>query len=101
MKADYEEARRIVRRQNETKILQDQEAFKRAVYGDTMREESVAYNNAAKGLSGSTLKAYDADESEDDEDEIIMKFRAQRLSQMRENSKLPQFGRVIEVCFHC
>ncbi|CAK9030862.1 Phosducin-like protein (PHLP) [Durusdinium trenchii] len=66
VKADYEEAKMIMRRRNETKRLQDAENFKRE------------------------------DNSDDsDDEEFLAMYRAQRVNQMTSLNELPKFGRVI------
>ena len=101
VKADYEEATRIVRRQNETKALKAKEAFKTAVYGKQMQGESLSYNNTykinKKNIMGTTVKSYDADSENEDEDAILLEFRQKRLAQMKSKAALPKFGRVIRV----
>mmetsp|Transcript_19100 Transcript_19100/g.48297 ORF Transcript_19100/g.48297 Transcript_19100/m.48297 type:complete len:366 (-) Transcript_19100:68-1165(-) len=103
VRADYNEARHIMRRRNETKRMQDEEAFKRAAYGSKLNGESVSFSSNAKGLAGSHLQKYDADEednsagSDSDDEEFLAAYREQRLRKLQGFTQLPQFGRVIYV----
>mmetsp|Transcript_13722 Transcript_13722/g.16629 ORF Transcript_13722/g.16629 Transcript_13722/m.16629 type:complete len:326 (-) Transcript_13722:138-1115(-) len=101
VKADYEEAKRIVRRQNETKVLRDQEYLKQTVYASTTDQASISYsstkNQQNEGEQESIVKDYDADEESDDDEKVLLQMRKLRLQQLREAASLPQFGRPIEV----
>lgn len=106
VKADYEEAKAIMRRRNETKKLQDLESFRRQAYGATTTEESISYNSLAqRGLTGSHVRKYDADaednsddaDSDDDDGAFLEAYRQARMQQMSGFHSLPQFGRVIAV----
>mmetsp|Transcript_19101 Transcript_19101/g.48301 ORF Transcript_19101/g.48301 Transcript_19101/m.48301 type:complete len:184 (-) Transcript_19101:744-1295(-) len=89
VRADYNEARHIMRRRNETKRMQDEEAFKRAAYGSKLNGESVSFSSNAKGLAGSHLQKYDADEednsagSDSDDEEFLAAYREQRLRKLQ------------------
>jgi hypothetical protein len=88
--ADYEEARRITKRRNETKALKQREAWKRQGYG-------------AKGVSSLTQQQQKPHESDDEESEdeeelmLLQKLKASRLQQLSMTSGLPQFGELISV----
>uniref|UniRef100_A0A7S3PR85 Phosducin domain-containing protein n=1 Tax=Aplanochytrium stocchinoi TaxID=215587 RepID=A0A7S3PR85_9STRA len=99
VKADYEEAQRIIRRQNETKVLKDREEFRRQALGNSSSGTSLSYASQKKGISGSLVKSYDADDEIeiDDGEAIILKMRKMRLQQMKELAALPQWGRVLQV----
>ncbi|GBG33219.1 Phosducin-like protein [Hondaea fermentalgiana] len=107
VKADYEEAKAIMRRRIETKKLQDLEAFKRQGYGATTTEESISYHSRAqRGLVGSHVRKYDADaednsdedgDSDDDDEAFLAAYRQHRMDQMSGLNALPKFGRVIPV----
>jgi hypothetical protein len=80
------------RAQNETKRLQDLEAFKRAVYGSTTQDASVSWS--ATHAAG---EAQHESEDSEDEEEFLSAFRSQRIAELRGFNQLPQFGRVLPV----
>mmetsp|Transcript_5429 Transcript_5429/g.8409 ORF Transcript_5429/g.8409 Transcript_5429/m.8409 type:complete len:345 (+) Transcript_5429:279-1313(+) len=100
VKADYEEAKLIQRRRNETKKLIDLELYKRAAYGSTTTDASISLNANPDIVAGVHLQKYDADEednSDDSDDEFLNAYRQQRMSQLESMAKQAQFGRVLYV----
>ena len=85
--ADYEEARRITARRNETKALKAREAWKRAGYGQ--KEMPLKEGSASKQTQASK---HSDDEDSDDEDAFFEKFRQLRLQQFSSTAGLPEFG---------
>jgi hypothetical protein len=85
---DYKEATRITKRQNETRRLQELEAMKRA--------GGASASTPSLSLTSQLLHQQQANHpDEDDEDEeFIRTFRAQRLDQFSAVSALPQHGKV-------
>lgn len=84
--ADYEEAKRITRRRNETKALKQREAWKKAGYGTQEIKES------SKPQPKSKQRTEESESDDDDEDEFFEKFRALRLQQLSSVAGLPQYG---------
>jgi thiol-disulfide isomerase/thioredoxin len=80
------------RAQNETKRLQDLEAFKRAAYGSTTQDASVSWSATHAGG-----EAQHESEGSEDEEEFLSAFRSQRIAELRGFNQLPQFGRVLPV----
>lgn len=96
MRADYEEASRIVKRRNETKLLKQLEALKATGAQSAVEVHSKNVNDTtskkhAKQQSKDEDNA-ESDDDEDDDDEFFKAFRAERLNQLRAIQGLPRFG---------
>jgi len=99
VKADYMEAQAIMRRRNETKRLQEMEAFKRAG-GVTTNKESISYNSTKlllRQLKKDEGSDADDEDDGDDSDGFLRAYRAKRLAEVNSLSQLPRFGKVIPV----
>lgn len=85
--ADYNEAKKITRRRNETKVLKQREAWKRA--------------GGAAGIPGTRVekgnKVEEDEDEEDQEDDFFEKYRRERLLQLSSVAGLPQFGKLLPV----
>ena len=109
--ADYEEARRIQARRNETKALMQREAVRRTG-GVKTKDKSVSISAVEAERRAKKAAAEEAhrpkrdveddgededDDDEDDDDDFVKAFRAQRLAQLKSVAGLPAFGRIMEV----
>lgn len=88
--ADHEEATKITKRRNETRVLKQREAWKRQGYG-SRNIQLKSETNVVKSGKG------DDEEEADDDDEFFEKFRAMRMQQISSVSSLPQFGQLKSV----
>ncbi len=88
--ADYEEAKRITRRRNETKVLKQREAVKKAGYN--MSNKAITKNSNDVGQ-----RQADSDEEDEDDEDFFEKFRAMRMQQLSSATGLPQFGKLYSV----
>jgi hypothetical protein len=73
--------------QNETKQMQQQERFKRMVYGSSSKNFVSTYDADAEDM-GDDDDDDDRDDDDDDGGDFLAAYRAQRMNQMRATSGL-------------
>lgn len=104
VKADYEEAKVIIRCRQEKKALMDSERLKALTEGNLpdYGQESYSYTAQIESMKKARNQNQDHDdcssaEEDDDEDSFLKNYRRRRMHENAQHREHPQFGKVISV----
>jgi hypothetical protein len=111
--ADFEEAKRIQARRNETAMLKAKEAWKQSGTTNMFSGESLSLaaslassnnnnsnNNSQHNNNNNKKKkksTHETSDDDDEDDEFVKQFRAQRIAELRSVSGLPIYGKLLSV----